>query len=320
MAYPYDEVIDELSKDPEFLTLDEGAQDKLIEELSQDRYGKIPHYENFIQKAAKSSQNITNNMGDFAEGFMDTRTLGGTALARNATHKFTDNTLNQVMGTPDYKRPEQERTPGYAVGAGVQSARNVQQLAKGGLKLLSPKTFARKELPGATGKLSESIQEVFKRSKADPKNLGVPKDEVVKILKEEFSKSKVPSGTQAALFRRWIKTLEGMKGKHLTADIISEMETTFGHAAKFGRDAGSNPILAQGAKTVNRFASTKVDEIAKKSGVPEFISRSLEKSKLLSTISKKPSLISRLARKAVEGAATAGGGYGGYKVVKEFFD
>src|SRR3990167_1486549 len=189
------------------------------------------------------------------------------------------------------------------------------------MRILSPKTFARKELPNATGKLSESIQEVFKRSKENPSELGVPKEEVIKVLKEELAKSSVPSGPQGALFKKWINKLEGSSTlTNLTANTISEMESAFGHVAKFGQDIGSNPTLAHGAKVVNRYASGKLDDIATKAGVPEFIANSLKKSKLLSTISKKPSFITKLAKKAFEAGVTVAGGTAGYKFSKRVFD
>ena len=81
------------------------------------------------------------------------------------------------------------------------------------------------------------------------------------------------------VFRRWIKKLKGDLPDNLTADIIDELETDFGHAAGFGKEQ-SKPALSQASKEVNRFASSKLNDIATKAGVPEFSKLSKAKSEL----------------------------------------
>ena len=190
--------------------------------------------------------------------------------------------------------------------------------AKGVLKTLFGKQMARKGLPKATANLSESLQKVILKSSADPHKLGVPKNEVIKVLEEGLSKSKAPHGEQKATFQRWISVLKSDKFKSknmLDADDISQIETAFGKAAKYGKTV-NDPILQQSAKGVNRYASQRLDLISEKAGVPEFISRSAEKSKLLRASKAKPNYLQGLIRKVVElGAAGIVGGAIGSKLV-----
>lgn len=295
-----------------------------IEDNPYDAIDKIPKTENLLEKIMKVAQVPTNYMGDYAEGFMDTRTLGGTALLRNATQKFTDNTLNSVMGTPDYVRPETERTPGYAAGAITQGGRDILQLGRFAGKAMNPRGFAKKELPKASQNLSKSIQEVIGKSKSDPQKLGVDKNELIKFIKEQYGKSVNPTGREASVFKSWIRTLEGTPknpskvGQRVTADVLDEMESQFGKASGFSSKP-SNPKLAHAAKEVRRFVSNKVDEIAHNAGVKDFPKASAEKSKLLNLSKAKPGLIGKTARVVGQTALKAGVGAGVGKAIWDMF-
>jgi len=317
MPTNYNSIIDKLSEDPEFLDLPPEDQDQLIEELAQEKMGAIPKTENFLQRAMKVARGVP-------QGFADTYTLGGTALARAGADKVADMIVPPSKGSEQELQEMNEVDPtAYGIGASLPIAHTAQQLGKAGINALFGKQLAKKALPKATGKLSESIQEVIKRSKADPSKYGVPKKEVVKVLEEGFGKSKVPHGEQKAVFQRWLGALKNsdqFKNKPmLDADDISQIETAFGKAAKYGKTS-NDPILQNSAREVNRFASNRMDKIAEKVGVPEFIKRSGEKSKLLTQVKAKPSSIGRLMGKGVEGAAFAGGGKIGYEIVKSFID
>jgi len=311
MPVNYDSIIEKLAQDPEFLELSPEDQDQLVEELAQEQMGVIPKSENLLQRAMKASQGFT-------QGFADVSTLGGTALARGAAEKL-------VPLPPQAEERYQELTEAdpasYAVGAAIPIARGAQQLGSMGINALFGKQLAKKALPKATGKLSESIQEVIKRSQANPAQANVPKNEMLKVLEEGLAKSKEPYGEQATHFRRWIRGLKtpGKYPDELTADIISEIETVFGKAAKFGKGV-NNPILQQSAKEVNRYASGRMDILAKKTGVPEFIKRSAEKSKLLKAANNKPSGINKLINNAVKATIIGGSFEGGRRVISRLFD
>lgn len=53
MPKNYDQIIDKLSEDPEFLDLPSDDQDRLIEELAQEKMGAVPSTENFLQRAVR---------------------------------------------------------------------------------------------------------------------------------------------------------------------------------------------------------------------------------------------------------------------------
>lgn len=269
----------------------------------------IPKTENLLQKAIRKA-------GSFSEGFMDVETLGGTWAARKGAEALTPL-------PPEGEQMYQEMTAAdpvaKAAGAALPIARGVQQVGKAGINALFGKQMAKKAIPKATGKLSESIQKVIKASEANPQKLGVPKDEVLKVLRDNFSKSKVPHGEQKAVFQRWMNALENspqFKSKTmLTADDISQLEVQFGKAAKFGKTA-NDPVLQQGAKEVNRYASARLDLIAEKAGVPEFIKRSTEKSKLIAASKAKPNFLQKAIKTAVTGGILGAGGKVGYDLIK----
>lgn len=264
--------------------------------------GEIPNTENFLQKAIRSANPIprmqmaADTMGDFAHGFMDTSSLGATALAKNKINQFTDSTLNQAFNMPDYERPEEGIGPAYGVGATVPALAGAAALGKGMVGNVFKRQIANAKLPGASKKLTESIQEVIKRSKANPEEFGVDKNKLIKIIEDQFLKSSNPAGREATVFRTWLKTLKGTEkapssiAQRVTADILSEMEQQFGKASAFSTKP-SNPILAHGARQVRNLVSTELDELAKRAGVPEFISRSTDKSKILSNIKANPSVL-----------------------------
>ena len=270
--------------------------------------GNIPKTENLIQKAIR-------NASGFQRGFANVQTLGGINLAESGADFLADKFLGQpppevqsgVEAITHPKAPTAE-----FIGGALPIARGVQQLGKFGINALFGRQMAKGAIPKATGKLSESIQKVIARSKADPQKFGVPKDEVIKVLEDGLAKSKVPHGEQKAFFQRWINTLKSKKYANksmLDADDISQLETQAGKAAKFGRTA-NDPTLQQSAKDVNRYASGRMDILAEKTGVPEFISRSTEKSKLLTASKAKPNNLQKLAREvlkyAVQGTIVGG--------------
>lgn len=277
------------------------------EELTENPYeslvtGKIENTNNFLQNVISSA----NNVGQFVEGASDVAGFPGKQIGSYLGDKAVQSVFPNAQ-------PVEEESPARSVGQGAASLIGAGAIAKTGANLLFPKFFAKRALPAATGRLTKSIQEVISKSKADPQNLGVARDEILKVLKEGYSKSKVPTGPQGTLFRKWIMKLENSSSKtNLTADTISEIEGAFGHVAKFGRDASSNPILAQAAKQVNRFASGVLDDIANKAGNPEFAKLSTDKSKILATLAKKTPLITKLAR----AGGAIGLGYGGFKAYK----
>ena len=262
----------------------------------------IPNTENFIQRAIRVSQGVP-------QGFADVSTFGGTALARGAAEKLVPLPPEAEV---EYKSMTATDPTATVIGGAIPIAKGALDIGKFGINALFGKQLAKRALPKATGKLTKSIQEVIKRSKANPSQLGIPRDEVVKVMEEGFAKSKVPHGEQKAVFQRWINALKNspkFKNKPmLDADDISQIETAFGKAAKYGKTV-NDPILQQSAKEVNRFASDRLDLVAKKAGVPEFIKESSEKSKLLRQAKAKPGYLKSLIRKSVElGAAGAVGG------------
>lgn len=306
MALP-SKIIDELVNDPEFVLMSEQDQDSLIQELDQEVMGTIPKTENFLERAI----NAGNKAGQFIEGASDVAGFPGKQIGGYLGNKAVQSIFPGAfpVGT--------EESPARSVGQGVTSVLGLGALGNAGIRTAFPKFFAKRELPAATGRLTKSIQDVISKSKADPGQLGTSRDEILKVMKTEYAKSKVPSGPQGTLFRKWISKLEESNSlTNLTADTISEIEGAFGHVARFGKDASSNPILVQGAKQVNRFASGVLDNIAKKAGNPEFVKLSADKSKLLSTLSGKSSIPTKLARLALGGTAVAGAG----SVAKSFLD
>lgn len=276
------------------------------------KVGEIPNTENFLQKAIKAAQGGS-------QGFFDSYTLGATKLARYAG----DMVANKIAPLPpeaeqDFQNITEGDPNAYAVGASVPIARGAQQLAGAGMNALFGKQLAKKALPKASGKLTKSIQEIITKSKANPKALGVPKDEVIKVLKGEFSKAKVPSGEQAATFKRWIKALEDPKKfpDMLDAETVSQIETVFGKAAKFGLKS-NDPVLQQSAKGVRKYASDRMDLLAEKAGVPQFIKQSADKSKLLRRATGKSSFMENLFKKGVEGGVMGSAGTAAYNLFKK---
>lgn len=278
----YDSIIDQLSEDPEFLNLPEDEQDSLVQELAQDRLGVVPKSENVLGKIAKLSQGAT-------QGFADTFTMGGTALARGAADKMVP-----LEGEAQEKFNEITETDpiAYGAGAAVPIMKGVTDLGRAGINSLFGKQIAKAKLPEASGKLSNSIQKVFASSQANP-SAGAQKADVLKQLQDGLSRAKDQSGPQGRVFRKWIKIISNDPNPVVNPNTLEEMETAFGHVAKFGKDAGANPRLVQSAKETNRFLSGKFDEAAKQLGVPEFIKRSKEKSDLLRQAKSKPGFIGR---------------------------
>lgn len=288
--------------------------------------GKIEHPENFLQRAIKNSQPFIDKSQGFVRGFAGAETFGGTELARMGADKLVDSLPFSPQVKEQGKIKSDEMMAGdptsTAIGAALPVAHGAQQLAKGGIEALFGKSMAKKALPKATSKLSGSIQKVIGESKSNPAQLHVPKDEVIKVLEDGLAKAKVPSGEQAALFKRWIRALKDQKqfpGNELTADVVSELETVFGKASKFGTGS-NNPILQQSAKAVNRYASGRFDILAEKAGVPEFIKNSADKSKLLRAAKAKPGMIAKLINTVMQGAAFGTGGATAYRAIKGIAD
>jgi len=314
MPANYDNIIDNLSEDPEFLDLTPDEQDQLVNELAQEKMGTVPKSGNFLETAIR-------NAGGYMRGIDKGITLGIPEMAGNY---LTD----KVMGEGTSKQIE-EQTSQYpwnkpapmaeGLGAGTVGAIGAYNLGKMGIKALFGKQLAKRALPKASGKLSSSIQEVFKRSSSNP-NLSVPKEDILKVLDEGLASAKNQKGPQAKLFKDWITNLSKDPNPTVDANTVEEIETAFGHAAKFGKDISANPRLTMAARNVNRVTSDMFDELSKKSGVPEFIKNSAEKSKILKTINSKPSFISKLISKGAEGAALALGGGTGYKIYKALTD
>ena len=304
--------IDTLLADPKFRRLMQINPDKaksIVLDMRQAHFGKPPKPEGFLQRAMQKSRGFT-------EGFADVTTLGGTALARNLANKMVPLSPEAESKYQENFKVDPQAKMAGALTAGVGGGIN---LAGKGIASLFSKQFAKKALPKATGKLTSSIQEVIKRSKAG--NVGVPKNEVQKMLEKGLASSQNQKGAQASLFKNWINIVKKKKGKMLDADTIEEIETQFGRAAKFGkRDPSGNPRLIQAAKDVNRYASSKFDELASQTGVKEFAKSSAEKSKILKSISAKPSFMGKVGKEAVLTGARVLGGTLGYKAAKSIFD
>ncbi len=285
---------------------------------------QIPRAESLLQKAIEiQGSRFAQNVRGFEEGFADTFTFGLTALARKAGDSIAGQIFPQAPGSEILSADGQT---GRVAGLGLGAAGRLGGAAVGSAKALFGRELAKKALPKASKKLTESVQKVFSRSKIGAEKLGpegftVPKKEVLEVLEEGLAKAKVPSGEQAAVFRRWIKALKGTEkapsqfSDNLTADVISEIEGAFGNAAKFGI-RGNNPILQESAKRVNRFVSGKLDQIAKKAKVPEFIGRSKAKSKLLSQAKKPPGVVAKQLKRAgglIAAGSLAGAGFEGIR-------
>lgn len=85
MASSYDDIIDDLAKnDPDFLNLSSDDQDRIVEDLAQERLGRIPKSENFLQRAIKSSRigpfggtSITAALPSDREEYIDLANVAG---------------------------------------------------------------------------------------------------------------------------------------------------------------------------------------------------------------------------------------------------
>ena len=316
MANPNDpryvKLVQEFSDDPEFIGFSDEDQDSILDTAFQKRYGEIPKTENLLQRAI----NVVKPIGEFSEGFADTQTFGLNRLGGFGGRKLADMLVPGENPPSFYDQPDQTLSRG--IGQAVPIGQMAGSLGKLGIKALFGKQFANAQLPKATGRLTESIQKVISRSKANPQKLSASNKEVSKFIEDQFSKAHNPRGREASVFNSWKKVLKN-KPEELTADVLEQMETEFGKASAFSNKP-SNPTLAQGAKEVRKFISDKMDDIAKRAKVPEFVTRSTKKSKLLTASKSKPSFAGKLAKGAIEYGVKGGAGYGGYRIIKSMFD
>ena len=144
MAKPnYDEIIDQLSEDQDFLKLPEDQQDSLVEELAQERMGVIPKSENILERAIKKSGTIANDAYSSLYNFTNTASFGAVDAARELDNKI----LNR-----DRQAPHAESGIGKVAEIGSGLAGFIQggpgKLAgKVGSKIL-PKVAVKRTLPG----------------------------------------------------------------------------------------------------------------------------------------------------------------------------
>jgi len=224
-----------------------------------------------------------------------------------------------TLPDPAFDIPEPQTTLGKVapfIPIGIGAVKGGMSLGKAGIGALFGKQIAKKALPEASSALSKSIQEVIKRSASDYRP-SIPRTEILEVLEKGLASSTLQKGPQATLFKDWIKKLSNHPDDFVNANIIEEIETSFGHVAKFGKDPGANPRLVKAAKEVNRYASGKFDEMANKLGVPEFVKNSANKSKLLKEISSKDGFGKKILKRAVSGAATVAGGKAAWDLISD---
>lgn len=114
MPSPYDQIIDDLAKnDPEFLKLSPDQQDSLVENLAQERAGKIPSSNAVLDRAAKDITPFWSN-SDIPKVAFQT----GQGLLQNAPQNIVENPMTTAMSG----------LPGVQAKSGMQAVGGIASL------------------------------------------------------------------------------------------------------------------------------------------------------------------------------------------------
>ena len=116
MPRQYDDIINELAKDPEFLDLDEQEQDQLVEELAQERFGTIPKSGNLLERAINSATQFGNELNAVPESFFSSATFGAPQMIEAATNKMMP---LPPEGEEKYQRMLHPETSGIGTALGT---------------------------------------------------------------------------------------------------------------------------------------------------------------------------------------------------------
>jgi len=157
MPSPYDEIIDELAKDPEFLELDPSEQDTLVEELVQEKYGKIPKSENILERAAS----LSNEIGAVASSAAFPFPQMGRELSRSPVAgpvEYGNRLINGDLPEASFDLPEAKTGIGKTASFVAPFIMPSLGLIKGGKSAISGLRTApiRKEIQGIESAILES--------------------------------------------------------------------------------------------------------------------------------------------------------------------
>lgn len=258
MPTNYDGIIDKLSEDPEFLDLSPDEQDQLVEELAQEKMGKIPNAENVLQRAISKQGGLRNSAVNMA--------IGGFPSAVNPSVRPEDSLPMIAQAGTDYafNLTPQGRVagviPGMKYGATVGSTTMAEGMRQGAKALRGEeaslgkvgqtaletagvegafrganqalfKTQIGKELIGGANKrIGEAIGIMAEKAKNNP-TLNVMRDDLLGFL-ENTIKNVAPIGPQATALKKMYKFISGLKPE-LGPQELQNLKNNFGDIAEF---------------------------------------------------------------------------------------
>lgn len=242
---PYEDIIDKLSEDEEFMSLPEAEQDALIEEIAQERYGKVPGTENFLERAINAVQGADQTMAkgigeNISEVPAATATMGpmgaGTALGgvkgledvMPSTMQFAGNLTGNAYGLLKYGAPNR----GAAVGGTL--GRAIGETGRQGVKAIRGEGFDAGEIGKQTAIAGASEALAMPFGFVTNKMLGGPAG-------AEF---RGKTGAQLGALKNQIRK----QGGHLYADdVVKEIRDA---VDKLGQNVQADPRISKALSTL----------------------------------------------------------------------
>lgn len=305
MGSPYDDIIDDLAKnDPEFLKQSPDIQDKIVQELAQERYGKIPNTGNFLENAIRGVKNRSINFAvaglPSAVSPAENRPEDALpAIAQFGTDSLMDATpegriaglipgvkLAATVGATTGAEGLRQSTKAlrgekFDVGqigktAGMTAA--TEAIGRTGENLLFRTQIGKDVIGGAQKRLGGELKKLFDAARNNP-SLQVAKADLVGYLEHAFEQVPFKIGAKAKGFGKVIDTVKDTFPEIIGPEEIAHTENMLGDLAEFSAEKSGklkNKAANVQVKNARSYASGLQDHIATEAGMPGVVTASKE--------------------------------------------